>query len=307
MAESLESSKSFIRAITRLLEQAIPKIQNHQTDKELTDIMNRVEAALSGLAAAPLQTSAASTADQYLASCLKALTLSMGEFGRALKDDQKEQALALYEAVIQPEFTKLNNLFAAATAGNAVEKLRQQYPERNSPDGKVQMDAFTYGYPEVRSWGEGTVLTIGKFCSIADKVAVFLGGEHRSDWVTTYPFSALSDEFSSIQGHPKSKGDVVIGNDVWIASGATILSGVRIGDGAIIGAQAVVGKDVPPYAIVAGNPAAVIKFRFEQPIIDRLLQIKWWDWELEDIKRAVPLLLSTDIAEFISYANKKTL
>ncbi|WP_253735898.1 CatB-related O-acetyltransferase [Paenibacillus sp. FJAT-26967] len=183
-------------------------------------------------------------------------------------------------------------------------RLHKELPERKSPNGKTFIGSFTYGTPEVRSWGEDTVLTIGKFCSIADKVSIFLGGEHRSDWITTYPFNALLNEYSGIQGHPKSKGNVTIGNDVWIASGVTILSGVEIGDGAVIGAHSLVSKDVPPYAIAAGNPAQIIKYRFQQPFIDRLLEIKWWDWKLSEIEKAIPLLLNHDIEEFLSYAKK---
>ena len=86
---------------------------------------------------------------------------------------------------------------------------------------------------KILSWGENTKLKIGKFCSIADNVTIFLGGEHRNDWVSTYPFNALLKNYEHIEGHPKSKGDVIIGNDVWIGSRVVILSGVKIGDGAI--------------------------------------------------------------------------
>jgi acetyltransferase-like isoleucine patch superfamily enzyme len=159
---------------------------------------------------------------------------------------------------------------------------------------------FTYGVPKVFSWDEGATLKIGRFCSIARGVEIYLGGEHRTDWVTTYPFNALFPDHSGIKGHPKTKGDVVIGNDVWIADGAIIMSGVTIGDGAVIGARSVVIKDVKPYEIVAGNPAVHIKFRFDEKVIQKLLEIKWWNWETSKIDKSVHLLQNDDINGFIN-------
>ncbi len=118
----------------------------------------------------------------------------------------------------------------------------------------VSVGDFTYGVPKIMSWDNKTHLTIGKFCSIADNVTILLGGEHCVQWVTTYPFNVFLNSKSHITGHPKTKGDIHIGNDVWLASGCKILSGVTIGDGAVIGANAVVASDVPPYAIMGGGP-----------------------------------------------------
>jgi acetyltransferase-like isoleucine patch superfamily enzyme len=157
----------------------------------------------------------------------------------------------------------------------------------------------TYGTPRVMSWGEGTSLRIGKYCSIGTNVTIFLGSEHRTDWVSTYPFPFLWKEGSSISGHPSTRGDVVIGNDVWIGFGATILSGVTIGDGAAIGACSVVIRDVPPYAVAAGNPAQVIRHRFGEETIQKLLQIKWWDWPDEKVAENVYLICSDSIGTFI--------
>ena len=119
---------------------------------------------------------------------------------------------------------------------------------------------------------------------IREDVVFILGGEHRADWITTYPFNALFSEGAHITGHPSSKGDIVIGNDVWIGYQSCILSGVTIGNGAIIGAKSVVTKDVPPYAIVAGNPAKFIRYRFPQETIDKLENLAWWDWDISVIK-----------------------
>lgn len=178
--------------------------------------------------------------------------------------------------------------------GALKQSLHQKY-ESLFPPSLAEFGDFTYGTPQVLSWGEPSRLIVGKFCSIADHVTIMLGGEHNVDWVTTYPFNALLRSFSNIQGHPKTKGDVVVGNDVWIGDGAKILSGVHIGDGCVIGGNALVTKNMPPYSICGGNPAKVIKYRFEPEIIAKLLEIKWWDWAPNLIYQAVPYLQSNEI------------
>lgn len=173
--------------------------------------------------------------------------------------------------------------------------------QREWADGKMtQVGEFTYAWkPRIKSWGEGTTCRIGKFCSIAGDVQIFLGGNHRNDWITTYPFNQLlQDVYGNIKGHPMSKGDVVIGNDVWIGNNVMIMSGVTIGDGASIGAGAVVTKDVPPYAIAAGVPATVKKYRFAPGVRTILLKMRWWDWPIDKIAEAVPLLQSGNWQEF---------
>jgi virginiamycin A acetyltransferase len=155
----------------------------------------------------------------------------------------------------------------------------------NNPTYKLySIGKFSYGNPKIIAWDKKNVLKIGNFCSIADGVIIVLGGEHRIDWVTTYPFNKNLKDCCHFTGHPATKGDIIIGNDVWIGLNATILSGVTIGDGAVIGANSLVARDVEPYTIVAGNPARSIRKRFSQQTIDKLLRIKWWDWEIEKIK-----------------------
>lgn len=175
--------------------------------------------------------------------------------------------------------------------------------------GLFEIGDFSYGTPNVIRWDESTRLHIGRFCSIADDVTILLGGNHRTDWVTTYPFNVLNGPFpqaADIIGHPATKGDIWIGNDVWIGRGATLLSGVHIGDGAVIGAKTVVAKDVEPYAVVVGNPGKMIKKRFDEATIKALLEIRWWDWDEERINEATPLLCSSNIQGFIDCYGKKS-
>ncbi len=166
---------------------------------------------------------------------------------------------------------------------------------------------YTYGRPKVIAFTKNTRLIIGKFCSVAANVKIILGADHRLDWVSTYPFPALGKiwpEAEGVEGHPASKGDVVIGNDVWIAEGAVILSGVKIGDGAVIGSQAVVSKDVAPYAVVSGNPARLVKMRFDEDTVKMLLQIQWWNWPVEKIRQHLHLICSQNLDEFLRLAEK---
>lgn len=173
-----------------------------------------------------------------------------------------------------------------------------------------QVGRFTYGHKNisVATWGEKTYLHIGSFCSIASGVSVFLGGNHRTDWITTYPFghifqSELIQE--KVEGHPATKGDVYIGDDVWIGAHVTIMSGVTIGSGAVIGANSTVAKDVKPYEIVAGNPAKHIRFRFKKEIIDLLMELKWWELPVESIKEISKDLTSPPTVESVKELIKK--
>ena len=161
----------------------------------------------------------------------------------------------------------------------------------------------TYGEPTILQFDLTTRLVVGRFCSISDQVTIILGGNHRSDWITTYPFPAFKEswpEAATIKGHPASKGDIVIGNDVWIGYSATILSGVTIGSGAVIGTQALISRDVAPYAVMAGNPAREIKKRFDDTAIAQLLQLAWWDWPEEKIRANLPLLCSNQIHQLLA-------
>ncbi|PXA99267.1 type B chloramphenicol O-acetyltransferase [Nostoc sp. 3335mG] len=142
-------------------------------------------------------------------------------------------------------------------------------------------------------------LVIGSFCSIGSGAAFIMAGNqgHRTEWVSTFPFFWMPDvpAFAGARDGFRPAGDTLIGNDVWIGSEAIIMPGVRIGDGAVIGTRALVTKDVEPYAIVGGNPASVIRKRFDDSEIARLLELRWWDWSDDDLADAMPILTSGDI------------
>ncbi len=146
----------------------------------------------------------------------------------------------------------------------------------------------------------GDQLIIGKFCMIAsDATFIMNGANHLSEAISAYPFAIFGNGWEQAmkdKSYP-NKGNTIIGNDAWIGYNATIMPGVKIGDGAIIATNATVTKDVAPYTIVGGNPAKEIKKRFKQKDIDKLLEIKWWNWEVEKISKYVQLLTSGNVKE----------
>jgi len=163
-------------------------------------------------------------------------------------------------------------------------KLKDKYPQYIIGD-------YSYGDLSITDWHDKkTFLSIGKFCSFAKGSQILMGGEHRTDWTTTYPFNILFEKCKHMTGHPTTKGDIIIKNDVLVCTGVTILSGVTIGNGAVIGAGAVVSGNVSDYSIVVGNPAKCIRKRFNYSTIKRLLEIKWWDWKYEKIVKNIHLL-----------------
>jgi virginiamycin A acetyltransferase len=144
----------------------------------------------------------------------------------------------------------------------------------------------------------GDKLVIGKFCQIASGVEFIMNGaNHLTDALSTYPFAVFGHDWSgAMEGRAYPyKGDTVIGNDVWIGYKAAIMAGVRIGDGAIVAAYSVVTRDVEPYAIVGGNPAREVRKRFAPETIERLLEMKWWDWPIEKISANVRHLAGTGL------------
>ncbi len=168
--------------------------------------------------------------------------------------------------------------------------------------GRLLIGEYSYGLPIVINYNEdrNVKVIIGKFCSIADNLRIILGGQHHTDWISTYPFRVVFSLAGADQDrHPLLRGDVIIQNDVWIGRDVLIFDGVTIGNGAVIGSGSVVTKDVAPYEIVAGNPCRRIRMRFSDEEIVKLLKIAWWDWDISKILDNVHLLLSPNINNFI--------
>ncbi|MBY5980885.1 type B chloramphenicol O-acetyltransferase [Ferrimonas balearica] len=141
-------------------------------------------------------------------------------------------------------------------------------------------------------------LIIGRYCSIGTGAVFVMAGNqgHRMDWITTFPFFYQDNPaFADANDAWQPAGDTVLGNDVWVGSEAMILPGVKVGHGAVIAARAVVTKNVPPYAIVAGNPARLIRHRFDDAAQAKLLEMAWWDWPEAQLAAAMSLLCSGDI------------
>lgn len=165
---------------------------------------------------------------------------------------------------------------------------------------RVYIGKYSYGVLGTRifTYDQGASLRVGRFCSVAMDVNILLGGEHKTNCFTTYPFghakflSQLGGE--GIKQPSGTKGDVVVGNDVWIGFGATILSGVTIGDGAVIAARSHVYKDVEPFEIVGGNPAKHIRYRFNPEIRDLMMQLRWWELPDESVKEISEILFCSE-------------
>lgn len=185
--------------------------------------------------------------------------------------------------------------------------------------GNVEVGAFTYyddpDHAEAffarnvlyNFRGSGTRLVIGKFCAFATGARFMLpDANHAMAGPSTYPFGIIGGAFAEafpLAEYPwPVKGDTVVGNDVWIGMEALVMPGVRIGHGAVIGARSVVTRDVPDYAVVAGNPARVVKRRYPEDEAARLVALAWWDWPAERIARAVPVLVKGDVAALEDFA-----
>lgn len=175
--------------------------------------------------------------------------------------------------------------------------------ETQIPRPPTELEGFSYSDgPIFIAWPEAK-LSIGKYCSIARNVRVFLGGNHQMHHISTFPFHWRIGSREPARGGT-TKGDVVIGNDVWIGDSAVIMSGSQIGNGAVIGAYSVVAGKIPAYAVAAGNPARVRRYRFSLEVIVQLQELAWWDWPPERVAQAAEILESDDIKALIKFGRR---
>lgn len=196
-----------------------------------------------------------------------------------------------------PEHPRVCFIKDCITAPNIIVGDYSYYDDPIDAEGFERNVLYNYGSDR---------LIIGKFCAIATGVKFIMNGaNHKLDAISTYPFPIFGNgwesEMPQLLNLP-NRGDTIIGNDVWIGYESVIMPGVKIGDGAVIAAKSVVVKDVPAYTIVGGNPATVIRQRFSEADIIKLLTLRWWDWEIEKITSALPLIMTNDIQALDSFA-----
>jgi virginiamycin A acetyltransferase len=166
---------------------------------------------------------------------------------------------------------------------------------RPIPKGKIEIGEFTTGTPIIESYNRENMIKIGRFSMLASDVMLIVGAGNKpsigspNSRVTNFWLSILDGKKAKPE-KPSKAGFILIGNDVWIGAKAIILSNVTVGDGAIVGAGAIVTHDIPPYAVVAGVPAKIIRFRFSKSQIEKLLKISWWNWSNDAIKGNVDYL-----------------
>jgi acetyltransferase-like isoleucine patch superfamily enzyme len=194
---------------------------------------------------------------------------------------------------------------ARVSVVNAVVGKEAAEMRRLQRAGRVVLGRSTYGHPRVFADRHGRErLIVGRYCALAG--TWILGGNHGPDRISIFPFRINFGMDGDYDEWPVPTGDTIVGSDVWACENCLVLPGVTIGDGAIIAAGAVVTKDVPPYAIVGGNPAKVLRYRFDEAQREALLEIRWWDWPEDRIRAAVSLFESEDVDRFIELARGKS-
>ena len=170
-------------------------------------------------------------------------------------------------------------------------------------EGLLKCGKFSYGSPKIHRWGNKGKILIGSFCSFGPNIDIYMGADHRFDFITTSPLGADTFNNAFSKAHKNfllDRGDLIIGNDVWVGAESKIFSGIEIGTGAIIGAGSVIRKNIEPYTIVYGNPAKEISKRFNEKIIKRLLDSEWWNLNDDNINELSNLLLSNNVDSFLA-------
>jgi len=170
--------------------------------------------------------------------------------------------------------------------------------------GRLEVGSWSHWFPTCTfcTWTPEDSITIGSYTSIAAGTTLLSGGEHLSEHISTFTFNLITGEDSAVESLPT--GRIVIGSDVWLATQCMVLSPVTIGHGAIVAARSVVTHDVPPYAVVAGAPARVIRYRFPPETIERLMRLAWWDWPEEHVRACIPLLRDSAVDALELYAQE---
>lgn len=173
--------------------------------------------------------------------------------------------------------------------------------------GRMVYGDYSIGVPTIKAYAyDPSKLSIGRFSSLSETSVVMIGGEHAVDRITTFPHRIQWGlPGAGEDGIPVQRGDTVIGSDVWLCQRSFVRGGVTIGHGAIVGAGTIVTRDVPAFAIVAGNPARIVRYRYSEEEIAALLEIRWWDWSRAEVLEAVPHLQDRSVAAFIEYARKR--
>ncbi|MBY5991781.1 CatB-related O-acetyltransferase [Ferrimonas balearica] len=200
----------------------------------------------------------------------------------------------------------LKPLVAQSEIQNVIVGEYSYYSDFDDPTAFLERNVlYNFGF-------SGTALRIGKFCAIAHGSRfVMADANHATAGVSSFPFAVFGGPWRdamAIENYPfKAYGDIVLGNDVWLGLGVTVMPGVTIGDGAIIGAQSVVTSDIPPYAVAAGNPARVVRQRFNDKEQATLARLCWWDWPAEHIEQAIPILVAGKVDELAAYAQAQGL
>lgn len=207
-------------------------------------------------------------------------------------DPDSQYPIQVYDkAVFLKHFVKASNIFVGDYT---------YYDDRRYGPEKFEENNVLYNYEFSK-----VKLVFGKFCALAAETKFLMTGDHKLDAISTYPFPIFANGWETAFNvfDLPVKGDIIVGNDVWFGYDSLVMNGVTIGNGSIVAAKSVVVKDVPPYSIVAGNPAKVVKMRFDDKTIDRLQRIAWWDWDIETITKHLKVICHLDVDQLERISN----